>query len=152
MIIMATSRSLSPTSVHSLLSHGDGTLARLCAQAGELSRIDRLLTAFLPAALAPHVRACAIHMDTLVLQTDSPVWSTRLRLEQQLLLAKIRAADGLATINCLRITVAVPAITQQKQVPKPHLSAAAVITLTQCAESQSDSALRDSLTRLSRRT
>ena len=148
---MATSRSLSPTSVQSLLSHGDGALARLCAQAGELSRINRLLTTFLPAALAPHVRACAIHTDTLVLQTDSPVWSTRLRLEQQLLLAKIRAADGLAAINSLRVTVAVPATPQQKQLPKPQLSAAAAATLTQCAESQSDSALRASLTRLSRR-
>ncbi len=151
MIIMATSRSLSPTSVHSLLSHGDGALARLCAQAGELSRINRRLTALLPVVLAPHVRACAIHADTLVLQTDSPVWSTRLRLEQQRLLAEIRTVDGLAAINNLRVTVAVPATLQPQPSPKLRLSATAAATLTQCAESQSDSALRASLARLSRR-
>ena len=148
---MATSRSRPPKSVQSLLSHGDGALARLCAQAGELTRINRILTTILSAQLAPHVSVCAVHADTLVLQTDSPVWSTRLRLEQQRLLAKLRAMDGLACINHMRVTVAVPAVSRERQKPQPRLSAAAAASLAQCAESQSDSALRASLTRLSRR-
>ena len=148
---MATSRSLSPKSVQSLLSHGDGTLARLCTQAGVLTRINRLLTTLLPAQLAPHVSACSIHADTLVLQTDSPVWSTRLRLEQQRLLAGLRAVDDLGCINNLRVTVAVPAVAHTRQKPQLRLSATAAASLAQCAESQSDPALRASLTRLSRR-
>ena len=148
---MATSRSRSPKSVHSLLSHGDGILARLYAHAGELSRLNRLLTDLLPPTLASHVSACAIHADTLALQTDSPVWATRLRLEQQRLLAELRAVDGLAAICHLHITVAVPADSQQKPAQKPRLSAAAAATLTQCSESQTDSALRATLARLSRR-
>jgi len=148
---MATSRSHSPKTLHSLLSHSDGTLAHLCVQAGELSRINRLLTTVLPQAMAPHVRACAIHAGTLVLQTDSPVWSTRLRLEQQRLLAEIRAVDGLAAINMLRITVTVPETPQEQQAQKLRLSATAAATLAQCAESQTDSALRAALLRLSRR-
>lgn len=148
---MAASRSDSPKTVQSLLSHSDGTLARLCAQAGELSRVNRLLTAVLPAPLAPHVRACAIHQDTLVLQTDSPVWSTRLRLEQQRLLAAIRATDGLNCINSVRVTVAVPVTSREQQTPTLRLSATAAAILAQCADSQSDPALRASLVRLSRR-
>ena len=148
---MATSRSHSPKTVQSLLSHSDGTLARLVAQAGELSRINQLLATLLPAPLSPHVRACAIHADTLVLQTDSPVWSTRLRLEQQSLLAKIRALDGLACINSLRVSVAVPATSPVQEKPIPRLSSTAAATLAQCAESQTDSALRTTLIRLSRR-
>ena len=148
---MATSRSHSPKTVQSLLSHSDGTLAHLFAQAGELSRINRLLTTVLSQALAPHVRACAIHADTLVLQTDSPVWATRLRLEQQRLLAEIRAVDGLAAINALRITVTVPLTPQVRQTPGLRLSATAASTLAQCAESQTDPALRAALLRLSRR-
>jgi hypothetical protein len=148
---MAASRSNSPKTVQSVLSHSDGTLARLCAQAGELSRVNRLLTTLLPAPLAQHVRACAIHADTLVLQTDSPVWSTRLRLEQQRLLAEFRAVDGLTCINSLRVTVAVPATSREQQTPKLRLSATAAATLAQCAESQTDSALRAALARLSRR-
>ena len=148
---MAASRSYSPTTVQSLLAHGTGTLSRLYAQSGELSRVNRLLTTLLPAPLAAHVLACAIHANTLVLQTDSPVWSTRLRLEQQRLLAGIRALDNLACINCMRVTVAVPANSREQQKPKLRLSATAAAILAQCAESQTDPALRASLARLSRR-
>ena len=148
---MATSRSHSPKTVQSLLSHGDGALARLCAQARELTRINRLVTTILPTGLAAHVSVCAIHAGTLVLQTDSPVWSTRLRLEQQRLLAELRTVKDLSCINNLRVTVAVPAVSRVQQKPGPRLSATAAATLAQCAESQSDSALRASLVRLSRR-
>lgn len=148
---MAASRSNSPKTVQSLMSIRDGTLSRLCAQAGELSRVNRLLTTLLPGPLARHVSACAVHDDTLVLQTDSPVWATRLRLEQQRLLAGIRTLDGLTCINRMRVTVAVPATSREQQKQTPRLSAIAAATLAQCAESQTDPALRASLIRLSRR-
>ena len=148
---MAASRSNSPKSVQSLMSLGDGTLSRLCTQANELSRANRLLTNLLPAPLSLHVQACAIHGDTLVLQTDSPVWSTRLRLEQQRLLAGIRALDNLSFINKMRVTVAVPATPGQQQQRTLRLSATAAKTLAQCAETQTDPALRAALIRLSRR-
>lgn len=148
---MAASRSNSPVTVQSLLSLRDGTLASLCAQARELSRVNRLLTALLPAPLAQHARACAVHGDTLVLQTDSPVWSTRLRHEQQRLLQEIHALDGFTGISKMRVTVAVPAMSREQRNRTLRLSAAAAETLAQCAESQTDPALRASLTRLSRR-
>ncbi len=149
---MAASRSYSPTTVQSLLSPGTGTLSRLCAQTDELSRVNRLLMNLLPNPLALHVRVCAVLANTLVLQTDSPVWSTRLRLEQQQLLAGIQSLDGFACISNIRVTVTVPATPSAiKELPKPRLSAAAAAILSQCAESQTDPALRASLTRLSRR-
>lgn len=148
---MAASRSSSPVAVRHLISHRDGTLGRLCAKAGELSRIDGLLRTLLPDPLSRHVRTCAMRDATLVLQADSPVWSARLRLEQQRLLAGLRALADFAHIAALRITVAAPAASPGARQRRPPLSAAAAETLARCAESQTDPALRASLARLSRR-
>jgi hypothetical protein len=148
---MPASRSSFPVAVQGLMSHRDSTLGRLCAQAGELSRIDDLLRSLLPEPLSRHVRTCAMRGATLVLQTDSPVWSVRLRLEQQRLVARLRATSDFAHIAGLRITVAAPAVSREPRPRPPRLSAAAAETLARCAESQTDPALQASLARLSRR-
>ncbi|MBI1732199.1 MAG: DUF721 domain-containing protein [Gammaproteobacteria bacterium] len=151
-ILMAASRRNSPATVHSLLVRRDGPLSGLNSRAEELSRLDDLLSALLPGAVAQHVRACALHGNTLVLQTDSPVWSTRLRMAQPQLLAAFQHHDRIANITSLRITVSAPAIEDQRAGPTPRLSAPAAEFLAKCADSQTDPALRAALTRLSRRT
>lgn len=148
---MAASRSKSPVAVQALISRADGPLARLRDQAGELARLDRLLATLLPEPLSRHVRACAVHAGQLVLQVDAPAWSTRLRLEQQRLLEQLRGLPEQATLSSMRVTVAAAAQPAERAPRKPEISAAAAQALAQCAESQTDPALRASLTRLSRR-
>lgn len=152
MIIMTASRGNSPTPFQALLARGDSMLGRLGDRAGELSRLDRLLQALLPAPLSAHVRVCAMHGDQLVLQADAPAWSTRLRLEQTRLLEQLRARPHLAHLAGLRVIVAAPDMPESRAPRRARVSAAAAETLAQCAEAQTDDALRDSLTRLSRRT
>jgi hypothetical protein len=148
---MTASRSKSPVAVQALISRADGPLAHLRDQAAELARLDRLLATLLPQPLSLHVRACAVHGDQLVLQADAPVWSTRLRLEQQQLLEQLRSRPDHAGLASVRVTVAAASQPEERAPRKATLSAAAALTLAQCADSQTDPALRDSLTRLSRR-
>lgn len=151
MIIMAASRSNSPAPVQALLARAGGTLGQLSIRAAELSRLDRLLRTLLPAPLSDHVRACAVQGDQLVLQADAPAWSTRLRLEQARLLEQLRSRPAYAQLAGLRVTIATPPAPDARPQRRARMSAVAAQTLARCAEAQTDDALRDSLTRLSRR-
>lgn len=148
---MAASRSNSPAAVHALMGRAGGTLGLLNARAGELSRLDRLLRTLLPAPLSDHVRTCALHGDELVLQADTPAWSTRLRLEQVRLVELLRSRPGFARLTGVRVVIAAPAPADSRPQRRAQMSAVAAETLARCAEAQTDDALRDSLTRLSRR-
>jgi hypothetical protein len=147
---MAASRRKSPAIVRDLFSCA-GSLSDLGNRAGELSRLDRLLSGLLPEPLARHVRACAVRNGTLVLQTDSPVWSTRLRMTQRQLLAAMRT-EAAPDISRLQILVSPPVFQVERSKPARRLSAAAANLLAHCARSETDPALRAALTRLSSRT
>ena len=56
-----------------------GRFAGLLSQIQRLHQLDQLLRAFLPPHLQNHATLARLDADAWVVQTDSPVWQTRLR-------------------------------------------------------------------------
>jgi len=61
------------------LQHSRGRFAELLSQIQRLHRLNQLLRAFLPLHLQDHATLARLDVDAWVVQTDSPVWLTRLR-------------------------------------------------------------------------
>jgi hypothetical protein len=60
------------------LQHPRGRFAELLSQIQRLHQLNQLLHAFLPPHLQDHATLARLDADAWVVQTDSPVWQTRL--------------------------------------------------------------------------
>ncbi len=66
--------------LHPVFSHlARPRLAKLLSRTHELSRRQRLLNNYLPLHLQPHVHLQCLNSEQWIVETDSPVWATRLR-------------------------------------------------------------------------
>jgi len=65
--------------VEAHLQQPHGRFAGLLSQIQRLHQLDQLLHAFLPPHLQNHATLARLDADAWVVQTDSPVWQTRLR-------------------------------------------------------------------------
>ncbi len=89
-----------------------------------------------------------IHNDSLILLTDSPVWSARLRFHAPALLRELERRHAVQLIN-VRIRITLPEQTRPEAVsPKPRMSATAAALLRQVAGTVDDPALGAALRRL----
>jgi hypothetical protein len=95
-----------PTRIGAIVA-GDSTLAGLLRRARELESLETLVRAWLPPALAPHVRVAALREDTLVLAVDSPAWATRLRYECPRIVDSARGHAATRGVNNVKIRVVV---------------------------------------------
>lgn len=125
----------------------------LTKQTQQIARIDRLLKSALPVAGHPHIQVANIVDTELVVITDSPAWSTRLRLHTQDMLYMLAQHTDCGITN-IRIRLLknhnknklLPAA--KKPIPLSNNSAALI---QQTADSISDSELKRSLLQLAKR-
>ncbi|HEB81937.1 MAG TPA: DUF721 domain-containing protein [Gammaproteobacteria bacterium] len=134
-------------------------------QARKLSQFNRLLQEILPPECRPHVEVANIRQQSLMLITDSPVWTTRLRQLSPKILAFIR--DNIPDtqgIHHVQISTRYPAaktavaVTPDKkrmqnastEKTQPAISQKTARLLSQSADSIQHHALKNALLKLAR--
>ncbi len=127
-------------------------LERLVRRARYLESVDRALQQLLGSSLAGHCRVANINGDTLVLQTASAAWGSRLRFLGPRILQQLSRQLGWDRVQRVKVQVrpeAFPA--REMPVRRPRLSAESAALLSQVAEATAHPALQEALRRLSRR-
>jgi len=139
--------------------------ARFVIQAKKLTQFNRLLQEILPAECRSHVRVANIRQQSLMLITDSPVWTTRLRQLSPQILSFIREhIPDSQTIHHVQISTRYAAsqpatgktsrqTSQQAQVAGNHRRAISKKTarlLSQSADDIKHQTLKNALLKLAR--
>ena len=137
-------------SLQSILRERSSALCGLLRHAAQLKDLDEQLGRQLPAPLNQHVMVANVHQDTLVLNTGSPVWASRLRYLTPAILEFARGRPGLETLRSVRVRVSLPetvAATDRRRSPqRPSRASAEHLRLV--AETTADPAVRSALLRL----
>ncbi len=127
-------------------------LERLVRRARYLEMVDKALQQILGTSLAGHCRVANISRDTLILQTASVAWGSRLRYLAPRLLEQLSRQLGWDRIKHTKVQVR-PEAFPQRETParRAHLSRQSAALLRDVANGTEDPDLRDALLRLSRR-
>lgn len=123
-------------------------------QTQQLARIDHVIKSALPVAGHPHIQVAHITDKELVIITDSPAWSTRLRLHTQDMLYMLSQHTDL-DISSIRIRLLKnhqPAKPKQPIKQPIRLSRSSAQLISQIAETITDPELKHSLEKLAKRT
>ena len=127
-------------------------LERLVRRVRYLETVDKALQQLLGSALAGRCRVANISHDTLVLQTASAAWGSRLRFLAPRLLEQLSRQLGWNRIKHTKVQVRPEAFPEHEQpTRRAHLSRESATLLRKVAENTEDPGLRDALLRLSRR-
>ncbi len=148
---MSTSKTLLPLAA--LLTQGSRELPRLLQQAQRLQEFTQTLAEILPPSVGEHCRVGSVASDTVILVTDSPAWSTRLRFYTPEILAHFRQRLGLE-LRSVRIRVHSPEAPREAPHPVSRrliLSPHSAEIIKQTALGISDPDLRQALLRLAHR-
>ena len=117
------------------------TLGALAQRARALDELDQRLRRLLPAAVASQTRLADVRNGRLVFLASSPIWASRLSLQQTTLLAEARLALG-ETVERFAVKVApLPTVPPNPTKPRP-LSAATAQHLRATAAVLTDPQLR----------
>jgi hypothetical protein len=129
-----------------------GTLHAISSHARQLESLQRIIQACLNEPMCSHVQLANYRNSLLILQTDSPVWASKLRYLVPELIKQCQLHPSFQSLRDIRILVA-PFRAEAKPVkrPQPRLSAASRQLLESTAENITDPELKASLLRLSRR-
>lgn len=131
-----------------------GALPSLIAGCVRLERISDLVKGQLPAPLNRHCHVVNISDDgIMLLHTDAPAWSSRLRLQIPRLVEQLRNHPELGMVRDIRLKTMPSASPSRAVAPArlPELSPAAAAHLRTAAASIETPALRDALLRLASR-
>ena len=128
-------------------------LERLIQRARYLESVDKALQQLLGSSLAGHCRVANINHDTLVLQTTSAAWGTRLRYLAPTLLQQLSRQLGWDRVKHAKVQVRPEAFPEREQPVRrrAQLSRESAALLRDVAENTGDPALKAALLRLSRR-
>ncbi len=119
----------------------------------QLARIDQLLKSTLPVAAHQHIQAAHVDDRELVVTSDSPAWSTRLRLHLNDMLYMLdQYTDyGITSIRIRLLKNRHPAKAETTAKKPVYLSELSSQAIEQTAENISDPELKNSLLRLAKR-
>jgi hypothetical protein len=116
----------------------------------DIQRLDQSLKFMLHDPLKQHCWAAGIEKRQLTILTDSGVWATQLRYQQQQILKGINT-DLRLNLNKLRVRISSRHTPPPKPLSKRHLSKKGAAYITQGAQSITDQALRETLLRLAKK-
>jgi hypothetical protein len=134
-----------------LLETRSGALARIIHHSDLLRRLAVTVSGALPDPLRMHCRVANLKGNLLVIQTDSPTWSVRLRYHIPVLLDHLRRAE-LPGLGHIRIRVKPPEPPPVAPRARPRITRRTAELLRSAAAATSDSELGAALLRLSRHT
>ena len=138
-------------SLEQLLSDHRSPLAHLMGRADELLKIEQVILDYLPEDVRPHCRLGTVRGTTLILQTESSVWATRIRFQEPMLLKQLNQDRRFAQLKKIQTQVR-PTAKRVKppQAAKP-LSADSAAHVEAMAEGLGDDELGLALRRLAER-
>ena len=141
-----------PKTVAGVLSDDRLVLGPLIRRARHLERVNRTLRGLLDPGLAEHCRVANVDRYTLVLQTDSSAWASRLRYLAPAILEKLAKKLGWKEVTHTKVLVR-PELPPDRQpsARTAHLSRESASLLRDVALSIEDPRLREALLKLSRR-
>ena len=143
---------LKPTTAVGLICDDSPALEQLVRRARYLESVDDALQQLLGPSLAGHCRVANVTRDSLVLQTASAAWGSRLRYLAPGLLQQLSKQLGWRQIKHAKVQVRPEAFPdQEKPARRAHLSRESATLLREVAENTEDPALRAALLRLSQR-
>jgi hypothetical protein len=137
-----------PVAIARLISETAGGCAALLHQSQRLLQLTRTVQEHLPEPLNRHCTVANINHDNLVLLTDSPVWSSRLRFHAPALLRELERRHA---VHLTKIQIRINPPEQGRPAPlshKPRMSATTAGLLRQVASTLDDPALGAALRRL----
>lgn len=141
-----------PLKIANLLAKKSPYYAQLLQQASLLERLNQLFVQMLSPSLRNHCRIAAINKDVLVCHVDSAAWATRLRYEQQTVLASLKHDQSLPPLRSIRIQVRPARGNPTRKILNiTHPSAPVAEQAFQDAENITDPKLKKALQRLARR-
>ncbi len=134
------------------LCDGSPALEHLVRHARYLESVDHALQQLLGPSLAGHCRVANITRDSLVLQTASAAWGSRLRYLAPSILQQLSRQLGWRQVKHTKVQVRPEAFPdREKPDRRAHLSRESAALLREVAENTEDPGLRDALLRLSQR-
>ena len=144
------SRSNRPRRLGELINHAGGQLNTIQQRAAGIDRLAHQVRACIPSSLRPHCTGVSLQGDCLVIFTDSPAWSARLRYLAPELLQELGQPGN--SLRNVRIRVLPPAAVETPAAAprKAHMSQAGAETLERTARSIGDAPLSAAFLRLSR--
>ncbi|MFO8024128.1 DUF721 domain-containing protein [Thiohalophilus sp.] len=142
----------SPRPLYKLLQGEKNQLADLITTTRRLRHLNQSLLSVLDQPLTDHCRIARYDSEQLVIQTDSPVWASRLRYYVPTLLQELKQnIPDLQGLKSIKIHVApVTPAPVEKPPPQREISPAASRDIYAMAEAIEDPALRAALQRLGR--
>ncbi len=145
-----------PKPINKLLFGSSKKIKSLLDRAGYLNELTRYLRTILPETIAPHCQVANIKMDrsgmNLVLITDSPVWSTKIRFYIPTILAHMKQHQELQQLRSVRIKTRPREYRiEEEQIRVVQMSDESAHLIAQAANSTQDENLKAALKRLSNR-
>jgi len=137
-------------SVIERLTHPGNPLYGLVAQAKFLDTTHKALAKQLGSPMNHHCRLAKISSDTIVLQTDSSVWYSKLRFLSPDIVTFFRTEYGMSTITKVRIYVNPPELPHDKPGKRPQMPHNVAELLHSVAEATENPVLREAWLRLAR--
>jgi hypothetical protein len=129
-----------------------GQLQSITGHARQLQSWQRVIQSCLNEPLCSHVQLANFRNGLLILQTDSPVWASKLRYLVPELVKQCRSHPAFQSLRDIRILVSPFRLTPEPEPPRrPTLSAASRQLLEKTADHIDHPGLKASLLRLSRR-
>ncbi|MCW9023690.1 MAG: DUF721 domain-containing protein [Gammaproteobacteria bacterium] len=140
----------SPRQLYKFLSRKKGDVADLITHTLEISKLNKHLQRLVDEPLRSHITLSNLKGETAILIADTPVWASRLRYIEPMLLQKISNNIHLfGNIHKIEIRVAPIRATLQPSEPEPRkISENAAQCLHNMAESVEDIDLKEALERL----
>lgn len=145
-------RKLEPKPLSRLLGSRNNSSHRLVEQGRLLQGMTRWLQQQLPLPLSLHCQVANIRENTLVLAADSSAWSSKLRFFSNNLLIKLKKERNISLRKVDIIVVPRAADKPVKQRQRSAISGSSADLLMQCAENETDPALKSALKRLASRS
>jgi len=125
---------------------------KLVNRALQLEKLNKLVRSALPLECHPHVACAGVKDTSLILVTDSPVWSSKIRLYSALILSMVQEL-GSYQAQQIQIRQTVKKLSQQQKKPslRRKLAPQNARLLKATAENIDDDALRNALEKLANR-
>ncbi|HEB95111.1 MAG TPA: DUF721 domain-containing protein [Sedimenticola thiotaurini] len=137
-----------PRPIQQIISSSRG-IGPLLDESRRQARITDRVRRLVPEALRPHLTAARLNDGELLLYTDSPAWSSRLRYLSRELKRRLQR-EGMV-VNSLRVRIVIGRRQEKSRRRRiRNLSNANARLLEQTADQVSSPALREALQRLAR--
>ncbi|MCK5639280.1 MAG: DUF721 domain-containing protein [Gammaproteobacteria bacterium] len=139
-----------PHTIYKLLEDRNSSYSMLVRHATELASLNLQLQKHLPASLGKHCQLANYRSNTLVIQSESAAWASKLRYLLPQLRRELKQYTSFSGLKDIHIKVASTATAPAEKPSPPRLSKQSAQLLEQAAASMSDPELGKALAQLAR--